>query len=283
MAAVSEKNNSIKALLLSIGIHALLLLVLFLMVFKNPDPPLFADNSGVEVNFGFSDEGMGEVQPLTETNPASIKKTSTAASTEKVVKSTQAESKLVTQQTEEAPVLEEKKTSKPVEVRQPVKEEVKQPVVNENALYKKRTKSTTEQGEGETGKPGDQGIKEGSIYSKVHGKVNGTGDHGTGDGSEGNGGGGTGKGYQFSLAGRRLMMAPAIDDRSQETGKVVVSITVDKNGNVTKAIPGARGSTTTNSMLYTKAREAALKAKFNANPEAAEEQNGTITFIFLVR
>jgi hypothetical protein len=76
MTAVSEKNNSIKALLLSIGIHALLLLILFLMVFKNPDPPLFADNAGVEVNFGFSDEGTGDVQPLTETNPTSVKKIS---------------------------------------------------------------------------------------------------------------------------------------------------------------------------------------------------------------
>ena len=80
-----------------------------------------------------------------------------------------------------------------------------------------------------------------------------------------------------------MLKQPEVIDRSQETGKVVVTITVDRNGNVIKAIPGARGSTTTSANLYSKAAQAAMKAKFDMNPGAAEEQYGSITFIFIVQ
>ena len=79
------------------------------------------------------------------------------------------------------------------------------------------------------------------------------------------------------------MRPPVISDRSQETGKVVVDITVDQAGNVVSAIPGGRGSTTTSSYLFRLAKEAAMKAKFNASPEGADVQKGTITFIFVVQ
>jgi len=87
----------------------------------------------------------------------------------------------------------------------------------------------------------------------------------------------------FTLSGRKLIRTPQITDHSQETGKVVVDITVDKDGNVETAIPGGRGSTTTSSYLYRLAKEAALKAKFNPSPEGADIQKGTISFVFLVQ
>ena len=34
---------------------------------------------------------------------------------------------------------------------------------------------------------------------------------------------------------------------------------------------------------FAKAKEAALKAKFNASPESADIQKGTMTFVFLVK
>ena len=56
-----EKYNN-KGLLISVAIHAALLLAFFfLIVMKNPpDVPLEQDGSGVPVNFGFDDYGMGD-------------------------------------------------------------------------------------------------------------------------------------------------------------------------------------------------------------------------------
>lgn len=273
-----HKEHRFQALVWAIGIHAVLIGIFIFSVFKNPDPPLFADNSGVEVNFGLSDEGMGDIQPEPFTETSASKPKPAAPDKENIL----------TQDQEEAPVIsKENENKKPDPVKEtpkePEKKEEPKPVVNANALYKGKKNNSPKGNEGETGKPGDQGIKEGSVYSKVHGKTNGTGNSGEGDGSGNGSGGPGGKGISFDLSGRKLLKAPDIYDRSQETGKVVVSITVDKNGNVTKAIPGARGSTTTSTLLYSKAQQAAMRAKFNANPDAMEEQRGTITFNFIVQ
>ena len=79
------------------------------------------------------------------------------------------------------------------------------------------------------------------------------------------------------------MRKPIIDDKSQLTGRVVVNITVDKDGAVVAAIPGGRGSTTTSDYLFSKAKEAAMKAKFSPSPEGADIQKGTMTFVFVVQ
>ena len=107
---------------------------------------------------------------------------------------------------------------------------------------------------------------------------------GTGDGEGPGIGTGKGGGVSFSLAGRKWNRPPPLPkDNTQETGKVVVDITVDKNGQVVSATPGGRGSTTTSAYLFRLAKEAAMKAKFDENPEAADIQRGTITFIFVVQ
>lgn len=299
MVAFEERNNKLKALAGTLVLHGLLLLLFFLVVFHNPDPPLFADTAGVEVNFGFSEDGMGEIQPepvtteLSKPVPVNVDaKTQAEEKSDKV--------KLLTQDLEESdavpnpekpkkeknpekkttpsPVVTETKKVEKKEVKE-VKTEKKEPVVNSNALYKGKTKAGNE---GETGKPGDQGIKEGSLYAKNHGQTSGSGNHGIGDGTDGPGGAG-GKGTSFSLKGRKLFQAPKISDNSQETGSVVVDITVDKFGTVINANPGGRGSTTSSANLYRKAKEAAMKAKFSPSPEGVEEQRGTITFVFIVQ
>ena len=78
-------------------------------------------------------------------------------------------------------------------------------------------------------------------------------------------------------------MRPSLYDNSQETGKVVVSIKVDKYGSVIDAQPGARGSTTTSSTLFRKAKEAAMKARFSPSDKGVEEQVGTVTFVFVMQ
>jgi TonB family protein len=108
---------------------------------------------------------------------------------------------------------------------------------------------------------------------------------GTGGGSGGGKGPGVGVGVGngFDMTGRSWRKKPSLEDNSQETGKVVIEIVVDKNGNVIEANGPARGSTTQSPSLIKKAKEAALQAKFSPSAEGVEEQRGTITFDFRVR
>ncbi len=66
----------------------------------------------------------------------------------------------------------------------------------------------------------------------------------------------------------------------QNTGKVVVTIWVDKYGNVKKAQAGAEGTTVSDITLWKEARNAALKAHFNISASAPALQKGQITYIF---
>jgi TonB family protein len=122
------------------------------------------------------------------------------------------------------------------------------------------------QGEGNTQTTGNQGDPTGSVDSKNRGP-----------------GGGQGAGISFSLSGRNLIGSLAKPEYSvNEYGDVVVTITVNKDGEVVSAVPGAKGTTTTNSALWEAARKAAVTAKFNrvTGADAAVNQKGTITYKF---
>lgn len=86
------------------------------------------------------------------------------------------------------------------------------------------------------------------------------------------------------LAGRTLMGSLAVPSYTvQKSGRVVVKITVDRNGKVTTAIPGYQGTTVTDKTLWAAAKEAALKATFNISETAPASQEGTITYIFTLK
>ena len=92
------------------------------------------------------------------------------------------------------------------------------------------------------------------------------------------GGSATGVSVSSNLQGR-FGGSPLPRYTVNERGIVVVEITVDANGRVTRATPGAQGTTTTNQELRNAARDAALKASFSLQ-EGARSQQGTITYIF---
>ncbi|MFM2207395.1 MAG: hypothetical protein RL213_1370 [Bacteroidota bacterium] len=279
-----------RSLFLSIMIHAAIVMALLFLVMTTPNPPFpeMGGGGGVLVNIGYVDEATGEEQPMSETV------TDRPVESE-VTPSVSGEERLATQETEEAPVShsnkDTQKGTKPVKVqptKQPTKPQEQPRTADPRSLYQGRTTASRSQGTGSRGS-GDQGDRNGDPNSLYTGKGGEGGGQGTGSGSgtgDGEGPGtGTGKGggVSFSLNGRKWMRTPVISDRSQETGKVVVDITVDQAGNVVSAIPGGRGSTTTSSYLFRLAKEAAMKAKFNASPEGADVQKGTITFIFVVQ
>lgn len=279
-----------KSFVLTVAFHAALLLLLYFLYLHTQIPP-FGGGGGSASNIGLVEISSGNVQPLSE-NPTPEPEVAKA-----IPPPVAKEEKILTTEDEEAPKIEEKKENKikkipPVVKPVVVKKEEKKPEippkpkVNENALYKGKSNKSTSQGTG-TVANGDQGTRNGDPNSLYKGNGgNGTGG-GTGDGNgTGNGPGngpGSGPGISFNLAGRKWFAAPKIDDTSQEQGKVVVAVKVDKGGNVVYAEPGARGSTTTSSTLYRKAKEAAMRAKFNASPDGIEEQKGTITFVFILQ
>jgi hypothetical protein len=88
------------------------------------------------------------------------------------------------------------------------------------------------------------------------------------------------KGVSYVMSGRKMIKEPKIDNLTMEKGIVVVEITINKYGNVVKAVPGIEGSTTTSNYLLTKAKQAAESAKFDTSPVMPLEQKGSITITF---
>ncbi|MPM25173.1 hypothetical protein SDC9_71663 [bioreactor metagenome] len=131
-----------------------------------------------------------------------------------------------------------------------------------------------------------------SNFSWGHGNGTGTGTGsgngsgtGTGSGSgvgPGDGPGtGPGSGPGYILAGRGVKNIPKPAYNSDEQGKVVVTIWVDRDGNVTRAEPGAIGTTISDASVWKECKDKAMKAKFTTKSDAAEIQKGTITYTFI--
>jgi hypothetical protein len=84
----------------------------------------------------------------------------------------------------------------------------------------------------------------------------------------------------YQIGGRRALNKKIIVQKCNQEGIVVVDIVVDRNGNVTKAIPGVRGTTNNSKCLLDPARQAAIETKFNSDPKAPESQMGRIIYRF---
>ncbi|OFY20340.1 MAG: hypothetical protein A2X02_01135 [Bacteroidetes bacterium GWF2_29_10] len=309
MLTKEEKKDRLKAWILTLSIHAGLIILFFLIIIKTPIPPYpeGGGGGGLEVNFGTGDEGWGEFQP--EGTSENIENISLENSNPNNLVQ---EENYITQNFEDAPELnsnelQETKDAKMPEISKPIikkvitdpkAENTESQKVNKEALYVGGKKNNSVN-EGTEGGVGDQGVNTGALYTKNKGNGGGTGTgEGTGSGSgigsgsgsgmgsgSGNGigdGHGDGKGVSFSLKGRKSILLPKPSYNVNEQGKVVVEITVDKKGNVIKAVPGVRGTTTSSQALLKFALEAAYKAKFNSDVNAAEYQKGIITYNFII-
>jgi colicin import membrane protein len=136
-------------------------------------------------------------------------------------------------------------------------------------------------GTGSGGQGSSTGTSQGATFPGGNQGVP-TGDPNAGNyGKGGSGSGNQGSGVSFSLAGRSARSLPKPNYPSNDEGVVVVNVTVDRNGNVTAAEPGVRGTTIMNRQFWNEAQQAALKAKFSVN-ENAPVQQGTITYRFVL-
>lgn len=126
---------------------------------------------------------------------------------------------------------------------------------------------TNTTGEGFVVGQGNQGIPSDSLDPLVQREESGISD----------------RGISYDLAGRKILSLHLPKFDSQETGIVVVGITVNRDGRVTDATPGIKGSTTLDEYLLKASKEAAIQARFEPKPDAPIIQKGSITFSFTLR
>ncbi len=266
-----DTEHKRKSMTITVILYALLLLLLFFVGMTYLDPP---PENGIAVNFGTTDTGTGNIQP-TEAIKSAPKVTTPPPTAEP---ETEVKEDVVTQDTEDAPVIkkEEKKvvkTETPVKKVEPKKEPVKEPEPTpdktttsalDNLINGPKSDGTAKGGEGNDDTAGDKGNPNGDPNAKSY--------YGTGKGLDGDG--------NYLLGGRKALNKQKYVQDCNEEGIVVVSIEVDRTGKVIKATPGVRGTTNNSPCLKDPARRAALATRFNPDSEAPTKQIGKIIYNF---
>lgn len=300
--------------------HAIILVLLLFFGFFTPLP--LPGEEGILVNFGDSETGFGEEEPApSESAPLKdqeekIAETQTPPPPQKKVAAPAEKEALMTQDMEKTVALESAKKKKEAEkAKDQEKERIQKEKREQERIEKQRlaeaerqrlaeierkkreeeqrlaqaaaeqrkvgeinnraknafggsgkgTSDSKSTGQGVTYGPGNQGSPQGTANADKYGP-----------------GGGIGNGVSFSLDGRNALNLPKPYYPGNEEGVVVVQVTVNKSGQVTKAEAGVKGSNTVDPELVAAARKAALQAKFNVDENAPAFQVGTITYRFVL-
>jgi outer membrane biosynthesis protein TonB len=264
-----EENNYPKALAISTGLMALIILISYLIVFGMSVPPEEQGTGGIVVNYGTVAEGMGD--DFTSMEEPSVSPNANNTPPDKVVPKTETQTApsaetsdkaVVTQNSEDAPaVTTSKKSTTATPSTSPVTKNDK-PTVNTNALYKGKQNTGTGKGDGTGSTPGNQGDPDGSTLASNYGE------------------GGSGFG-NARLANRISIVKPKVEDSGQSTGRIVIDIRVDKNGEIVYARVG-KGTTLADYQLQQKCISAVKGARFNRSEAAPEIQEGSYVFSFKV-
>jgi protein TonB len=256
-----EKNNKTVAVIGTIVVHTLILLFLLVYYIITPLPPyklIPAPEVEVEADFGNNINGTGNVEQDkmgTNPNPSDNSKAQSTPLTHQSAAP-------LSNDAEDPSIKVPHKSSKTARVDTMESPQPKVSVELANAMNKFSHSKGNPGGDGNSGQQGNAGNPNGTTPG------------------ESNGDGGN---FKFFLKGRNLVSRPSITANTQDEGKVVVKILVDQNGVVIKATPGEKGSTTTSPVLYAKAKDAAMATKFNSSPDGTPEQQGTMTFIFVIQ
>ncbi|MDX5422909.1 MAG: hypothetical protein LPK07_09550 [Hymenobacteraceae bacterium] len=246
-----ELKNKRIAAGVSIGLHVLILLLLiYLLAWRAPDPP--AEELGIELNFGTDAVGSGNVQtravpnesknvedskpaptqpdPLPEPQPvATATPPAKPVETPKVVTTTADAPVSVKEEVKPQPKPQPKEVVKEPEPKpQPKEEVVKKEPEKPKSLYPGNPTSSAGTGKSGTsdnatgnnngddsGKVGDKGSPEGKLDAKaLYGKAGG------------------GSGGSLDMPGWRYDIEPRRDPYSNETGIIRFQIKIDEDGNL---------------------------------------------------
>jgi len=231
-----RQEDKRKGIIVTIIVHlAVLMWLIYLAMQPLPDPPFPEEKVLMVMDFsgGGGSKGGAKAEEVVE---------ETTAKTEETTESSNSSEEVVTQ-TEDSPV---ESSSAPASSH------------SDNSSAEKEEKQ----------KP-----KYGNLGGAFGG---GSGDDDTGNGDGGSGGGiGGGNGPKVGDGngigdgtGRVLTYKPDFTNPTQETGRVVVAITINREGKVIKAVakPGNKGTTTSNVILHRSAEKQAKMLRFNPNP-----------------
>ncbi|QRR00446.1 hypothetical protein [Dyadobacter sandarakinus] len=286
---------------MSFGITVAMLGIFFFIRLNSSMPKTEPLELFVEVNYGTSKVGKGDVQTFNKPNDSKVAENMRADADEvKKVKSVSTpkptppvppkiESPKPTRTVAEKPVITSK-TESPVEA--PEKTEVKkstgsenssapaakpapEKAVNKDALFSKSSGS-------KSGSNGTNGTRSGVGGNNNGDDAEGVGDKGAKTGSlfaktyKGEGGGG-GTAVGLSLSGWSWSRKPVVDDNSDATGDITFKITVDKNGRVRSII--TQSTTVTDYAVVNKYKSAVRDLTFIPKSDnVPDESVGTITF-----
>ncbi len=272
------------AILCTIFVSGLVISILLLILLRTPVPPYPEEGggsgNGIELNLGFSIASA-------ENNPQDLASQPEIDKAEPKIKPESRNEKILTQDVEDAPTLNDKEvktkknkktTPKEITVPSKIQKESPKPQVNNKAMYHPvKNQNGTDPNSNISG---NQGNPNGNLGAKAFGGQNGKG--GTGDGTGGGQGSGNGSGNGPTASANLQERNPVLPlplYNQQVEGVVVVSVTVNSDGVVIEAIPGVKGSTTLEQSLLDAARQAALKAHFDQKPGSLREK-GTIRYHF---
>lgn len=268
----------------------ILLLLLFVVGPPYMDPPL---EYGVAVNFGTSDVGSGDVQPLepirSEPNPTVENTTSESVQTEEsqpaATPADKVAEQVMTADNEEAIAIKNQKKAAEIKAKQEAdqKAEADRVIKEKQAAVEKKRQEEAEKkknldaliggvkssdgkaqgGEGNDNKPGDKGQRDGDPYAASY------------FGTPGAGSGGS----NYGLKGRGRPTNSKVLPDCNEEGRVVVEIHVNRDGKVIKAIAGGQGTTGV-SCLFSAAEKTAMTYKWPSDPKAPVNQVGYVIIDF---
>ena len=280
--AILDTTHKRKSTLLTSVILIAFLWIIFSFGMQYQDPPA---EYGIALNFGTTEQGSEKPKntPVKKAPVKEIEEEKLEEVVKEVVKEVPKEvpkeiinEEVLSQTEKDVPTIEKpkevlkKEVPKKVEPKEekPVPKPIpKKPSKNTLKAFENLLKGTTSDskptGEGDDDKEELKGNEKGDPTStKYYGNTGKSGDS------------------NYNLAGREALGKPIEQPDCQEEGTVVVSIEVDKNGKVIRAVAGEKGSTNTDPCLLKPAREAALRTTWNADPNAPSKQKGTIIYKF---
>ncbi|MEO6687021.1 MAG: hypothetical protein ABIN24_13705 [Dyadobacter sp.] len=285
---------------MSIGITIAMLGLFFFIRLNSSIPKVEPMELFVEVNYGTSKVGKGDIQTFNKPSNSKVRENMRAEAEEvkerksvsqpkptpptppkvESVKPTKTVvDKVITSKAEspvEAPEkTETKKSTGTATSSAPVSKPAPEKAVNKDALFTKSSGS-------KSGSNGTNGTKSGVGGNNNGDDAEGVGDKGSKTGSlfaktyKGEGGGG-GTAVGLSLSGWKWSRRPVVNDKSDATGSITFKITVDKNGRVKNII--TQSTTVTDYAVVNQYRSAVRELTFiSQSSNVPEESTGTITF-----
>ena len=290
------KKNKVTGLVGTLVLHAVLLILLFLIAISKPKAQ---EEGGVPVMLGNMEMAQGNADPytLTDVDILDEPQLPTEVSAPEPVPTPPVESEMITQEDEPTVAVPKKETPKPT----PKKEAVKKETPKKEPVKPKEKTEAEKRAEAERLAAEKKAAEEKAAAEAAAKRIAGAFGKGTQMGSKGNADSGNGiqgsptgnaaegqttgvGGYgTFDLNGRSLGPGglPRPVYNVQEEGRVVVTITVNPAGQVIQTSINKR-TNTVNAALRKAAEDAARKARFNA-VGGVNNQTGTITYYFKLK